>query len=66
LLADGWNYLMDSNPAILPWLVQAQQPQGGWTRYPVAGSPSCASGADLQPAAAHHGHLDKYLATVKE
>jgi hypothetical protein len=41
-LAEGWGYLMKSNPAILPWLVRAQQPQGGWSDYPVAGSPSCA------------------------
>ena len=41
-LAEGWGYLMKSNPAVLPWLVAAQQPQGGWGAYPVAGSPSCA------------------------
>jgi hypothetical protein len=41
-LTDGWRYLLDSNPAVLPWLLSAQQPQGGWGEYPIAGSPSCA------------------------
>ena len=41
-LADGWAYLLESNPRVLPWLVRAQQPQSGWSDYPVAGSPSCA------------------------
>jgi hypothetical protein len=65
LLAEGWNYLLDSNPAILPWLVQAQQPQGGWNHYPVAGSPSCATGASLQPPAAPHERLVEPLVAVK-
>ena len=39
-LADGWRYLSEGNPAILPWLVQAQQPQGGWDDYPIAGTPT--------------------------
>ena len=43
MLADGWSYLLKSNPAVLPWLVRAQQPQSGWTDYPIAGTPSCAS-----------------------
>jgi hypothetical protein len=42
-LADGWAYLLESNPAVLPWLVRAQQPQSGWSDYPIAGSPSCAA-----------------------
>ena len=42
VLAEGWGYLMKSNPAVLPWLVGAQQPPTGWSAYPVAGSPSCA------------------------
>ena len=42
LLADGWRYLLDTNPSVLPWLVQAQQPGGGWPAYPIAGTPSCA------------------------
>jgi hypothetical protein len=42
-LADGWRYLLDTNPAALPWLVQAQQPEGGWGDYPIAGTPSCAT-----------------------
>ncbi|MDB5867843.1 MAG: hypothetical protein JWP96_175 [Polaromonas sp.] len=41
-LADGWRYLTASNPAVLPWLVQAQQPEGGWGDYPIAGTPACA------------------------
>jgi hypothetical protein len=40
LLAQGWDYLLDSNPAVLPWLVLAQQPRQGWPAYPVAGSPA--------------------------
>jgi hypothetical protein len=41
-LAEGWRYLLDSNPAVLPWVLAAQQPQGGWGDYPIAGTPSCA------------------------
>ncbi|MDB5929516.1 MAG: hypothetical protein JWR60_1223 [Polaromonas sp.] len=43
LLADGWRYLSRSNPAVLPLLVNAQQPEGGWGDYPIAGTPSCAA-----------------------
>ncbi|MDB5890868.1 MAG: hypothetical protein JWP47_1699 [Polaromonas sp.] len=42
-LAEGWQYLLENNPAILPWLVQAQQPAAGWDAYPIAGTPSCAA-----------------------
>jgi hypothetical protein len=41
-LVDGWRYLLDSNPAVLPWVMVAQQPYGGWGEYPIAGTPSCA------------------------
>lgn len=41
LLADGWRYLWQSEPAVLPWLLRAQQPSAGWSEYPVAGQPSC-------------------------
>ena len=36
-------YLLQSNPAVLPLLVQAQQPEAGWGGYPIAGTPSCAA-----------------------
>jgi hypothetical protein len=39
-LADGWRYLFDATPAVLPWLLAAQQPEAGWADYPIAGSPS--------------------------
>jgi hypothetical protein len=42
-LVDGWRYLFESNPAVLPWIVDAQKPADGWVGYPVAGSPSCGS-----------------------
>ncbi|MDB5842710.1 MAG: hypothetical protein JWP79_20 [Polaromonas sp.] len=45
LLADGWRYLLDSNPAVLAWLVKAQQPEGGWSDYPIAGVPTSAANA---------------------
>jgi hypothetical protein len=50
LLADGWQYLVPANPAVLPWIVEAQAPPGGWPTYPVAGTPSRAAlkGAPLQ------------------
>ena len=41
-LAEGWRYLFPTNPAVLPWLLDAQRPRGGWSDYPIAGSPSCA------------------------
>lgn len=41
-LLQGWSYLLQSNPAVLPLLVEAQQPEGGWGAYPIAGTPSCA------------------------
>ena len=40
LLARGWDYLLDTNPAVLPWLLQAQQPRQGWRAYPLAGTAS--------------------------
>ena len=40
LVADGWQYLLPTNPAVLPWIVQAQSPQDGWPQYPVDGTPS--------------------------
>jgi hypothetical protein len=40
LLADGWRYLLDTVPAVLPWLLEAQKPAGGWIDYPIAGSPA--------------------------
>lgn len=53
LLADGWQYLVPTNPAVLPWIVQAQSPATGWPDYPVAGTPSRAvvDGAPLQAGA---------------
>ncbi|RZL40321.1 MAG: DUF707 domain-containing protein [Rubrivivax sp.] len=54
LLVDGWQYLLPANPALLPWMVQAQAPAGGWPAYPVAGTPSHAMPGDalgLQGAA---------------
>ena len=42
LLADGWRYLFERNPGVLPWLVQAQRPSSGWPDYPIAGTPACA------------------------
>jgi len=42
VLADGWRYLFATNPAVLPLMLQAQQPESGWGVYPVAGTPSCA------------------------
>lgn len=52
LLADGWQYLVPANPSVLPWIVEAQSPPGGWPTYPVAGTPSRAAreGAPLQAA----------------
>lgn len=41
LLVEGWRYLLPSNPTVLPLMLQAQQPGGGWAAYPVAGTPSC-------------------------
>ena len=41
-LAEGWQYLLPTNPAVLPWMMSFQQPAGGWNDYPVSGSPSCA------------------------
>lgn len=43
LLVDGWRYLLSGNPALLPWMVQAQTPADGWPPYPVAGTPSHAT-----------------------
>jgi hypothetical protein len=50
LLVDGWQYLVPTNPAVLPWIMQSQSPPGGWPAYPVAGTPSRAAleGAPLQ------------------
>jgi hypothetical protein len=39
LLAEGWRYLLPDNPAVLPWLVQAQSPPTGWPAYPAGGTP---------------------------
>jgi hypothetical protein len=39
-LADGWRYLWQQVPAVLPWIVQAQQPPQGWPAYPVEGLPA--------------------------
>lgn len=43
LLVDGWRYVLSGNPALLPWMVQAQAPADGWPPYPVAGTPSHAT-----------------------
>ncbi|WP_156391724.1 MULTISPECIES: DUF707 domain-containing protein [unclassified Roseateles] len=49
LLVDGWQYLLPGNPALLPWMVQAQAPADGWPAYPVAGTPAHATrGRTLQ------------------
>ncbi len=45
-LVDGWRYLLEANPAVLPWIVAAQQPQGGWPAYPIAGTPTGAAFLD--------------------
>ncbi len=42
-LVDGWSYLFDINPAVLPWIIEAQKPDEGWVDYPIAGSPACGS-----------------------
>jgi hypothetical protein len=39
-LAEGWRYLFDAAPRVLPWLLEAQKPQQGWVDYPVAGAPA--------------------------
>ena len=39
-LVDGWRYLFDTAPAVLPWILEAQKPAGGWPEYPIAGSPA--------------------------
>jgi hypothetical protein len=39
-LAEGWAYLFDSAPSVLPWLLEAQRPAAGWVDYPIAGSPA--------------------------
>ncbi|HYF60774.1 MAG TPA: hypothetical protein VEA81_17645 [Burkholderiaceae bacterium] len=39
-LVDGWRYLIDANPSVLPWIVEAQRPAAGWGAYPVAGTPA--------------------------
>jgi hypothetical protein len=44
MLVDGWRYLFDGNPSVLPWIVETQRPQDGWTAYPIAGSPACGTG----------------------
>ena len=53
LLADGWRYLVPANPAVLPWMVQAQSPEDGWPPYPAGGTPPQAaipaSGAEARP-----------------
>jgi hypothetical protein len=41
-LADGWRYLWTAQPAVLPWLIEAQRPRQGWSTYPISGAPSCA------------------------
>lgn len=53
LLADGWQYLVPTNPSVLHWVVQAQSPQTGWPEYPVAGTPNRAvlNSAPLQVGA---------------
>lgn len=49
LLVDGWQYLVSTNPSVLPWIVQSQAPPAGWPPYPAAGTPS--------RAAREHSHL---------
>jgi hypothetical protein len=39
-LADGWSYLFEASPAVLPWLLEAQRPTAGWRAYPIAGAPA--------------------------
>lgn len=39
-LADGWRYLIDRDPRVLTWLAEYQRPAGGWTAYPVEGTPA--------------------------
>lgn len=46
VLLNGWRYLLDANPALLPWIVEAMRPPGGWPDYPIAGTPTSASADD--------------------
>lgn len=46
VLIDGWRYLFDANPALLPWIVDAMRPPGGWPDYPIAGTPTSAVTGD--------------------
>lgn len=39
-LVDGWQYLFAQSPSVLPWIVAAQTPDGGWPDYPVEGRPA--------------------------
>jgi hypothetical protein len=52
-LADGWRYLFDRSPGVLPWLLDAQKPAAGWPPYPIAGSPS--QGRDAPTLSARDG-----------
>jgi hypothetical protein len=43
VLVDGWRYLLDASPHVLPWIVAFQQPRDGWPAYPVSGMPASAA-----------------------
>lgn len=42
-LAQGWSYLWEHDPHVLPWIMEAQKPDSGWPSYPIEGAPSCAA-----------------------
>lgn len=39
-LVDGWSYLWQRDPQVLPWILSAQQPDTGWQVYPIEGAPA--------------------------
>lgn len=45
-LVDGWRYLFDANPSVLPWIVEAQKPPCGWGDYPIEGTPASATAGE--------------------
>jgi hypothetical protein len=50
VLVDGWRYLFEASPHVLPWIVASQQPAGGWPAYPVSGMPASAAPKGSQQA----------------
>jgi hypothetical protein len=39
-LVRGWQYLIESDPRVLSWLMDYQKPHFEWPEYPIAGTPS--------------------------